>query len=116
MSEWTLYYNPHCGSCRKTKERLEARGIQPKVVEYLKTPPTAEEVLAILDKLGAGPEAVTRMQEGVIEEKGIKFDGLSRKEWAKVIAENPILLQRPIVVKGNRAVVARPPESVDVLF
>ena len=116
MSEWTIYYNPHCGTCRKTRERLEARGIKPRIVEYLKTPPTAAELDAILKKMGAGPEAITRMQESVIEEKKLRFEGISRKDWVALLAENPILIQRPIVVHGERAVVARPPEAVDLLF
>lgn len=116
MNDWTIYYNPRCGSCRKTLERLEAKGVKPAVIEYLKTPPTAAELESLLQKLGAGPETVTRRQEPVIEEKGITFEGLSRKEWVDVIAQNPIMLQRPIVVRGARAVVARPPEAVDALF
>lgn len=116
MSEWTLYYNPQCSNCRKVRERLESRGVAPAIIEYLKTPPTAAELESILQKLGKGPEAITRMQEPVVERKGLSFDGLSRKDWLAVIAQNPALLQRPIVLRGGRAVVARPPESVDALL
>lgn len=116
MDEWTVYYNPQCGTCRKVRERLEARGVKPRLVEYLKTPPTAEELDGVLKKAGLEPEAVTRMQEPVIEEKGIRFEGMSRKEWVKTLVENPVLIQRPLVVHGNRAALARPPENVDVLF
>jgi arsenate reductase (glutaredoxin) len=116
MNDWTVYYNPHCGTCRKVRERLEAKGIKPRFVEYLKTPPTTDELDAVLKKIGAGPEAITRMQEPVIEEKDLRFDGLPRKDWLELIVKNPVLLQRPIVVHGEKAVVGRPPESVDVLF
>lgn len=116
MSDWTIYYNPRCSNCRNTLERMEARGVKPAVVEYLKTPPTAGEIESLLKKLNAGPEAITRMKEPVIEEKGLRFEGLSRKDWIKLIAENPVLLQRPIVVHGDRAIVARPPETVDALL
>jgi arsenate reductase (glutaredoxin) len=116
MNEWTLYYNPQCGTCRNVKERLETRGVKPRLVEYLKTPPSAQELEEILKKMGAEPAAITRMKDPVIEEKGLRFEGLSRKAWIQLIADNPSLLQRPIAVRGDRAVVARPPEAVDVLL
>lgn len=115
MSDWILYYNPRCGTCRKVKERLEAKSVSPRVVEYLQEPPSAAALEDVLKKLGAGPEAITRYKEPVWQEK---FEGknLSRTEWIKALAENPILIQRPIVLHGDRAVVARPPEEVDRLF
>ncbi len=116
MSEWTLYYNPKCGTCRKVKERLDKEGVKPRVVEYLKTPPTAAELEEVLQKLRAGPEAITRFKEKPWQEKNPDPEKFPRKDWLKFIAENPILLQRPIVVRGNRAVVARPPEKVEGLL
>jgi arsenate reductase (glutaredoxin) len=113
--DWTLYYNPKCGTCRKVKDRLEAKGVTPRIVEYLKTPPTVEELEGILKKLGAGPEAITRFKEPLWDEKG--RDGtLPRRDWLRLIADNPVLLQRPIVVRGDKAILARPPEKVDDLF
>ena len=114
MTECTLYYNPRCGTCRKVKEILESRGIKPRLVEYLDNPPTVEELEGILKKLGAGPEAITRTKEPVWEEKG--RPDLSRKEWLALIARNPVLLQRPIIVAGERAMVARPPEMAEEFF
>jgi arsenate reductase (glutaredoxin) len=114
MSDCTLYYNPHCGSCRNAKEILESRGIKPRVVEYLKTPPTVDQLEEILKKLGAGPDAITRNKEPIWQEED--RSKLSRKDWLALIAKNPILLQRPIVVMGDRAVIARPPEKAEELF
>lgn len=114
MADWTIYYNPRCGSCRGALALLEKRGIKPRIVEYLDTPPAPKELEDLLKKLGASPEAITRFKESVWQEKGDA--ALSRDKWLKLIADNPILLQRPIVVHGDRAVVARPPEKVEELF
>lgn len=114
MADWTIYHNPRCGNCRGALAILEKRGIKPKIVEYLDTPPSAKELEDLLRKLGAAPEAITRFKEEVWQEKGDQ--ALPRDKWVKLIADNPILLQRPIVVHGDRAVVARPPEKVEELF
>lgn len=116
MSEWTLYYNSHCGTCLKVKDRLESRGVQPKIVEYMKRPPTVRTLDRLLKKMGAGPAAITRFKEPYWMEQELDPDRLDRKEWLKLLAENPFLIQRPIVETTNRAVVARPAEEADVLF
>jgi arsenate reductase len=114
MSECTIYYNPRCSTCRKAKEILESHGVTPRVVEYLDNPLTVEQLEELLKKLGSGPEAITRTKEEVWQEKG--RPDLPRKEWLTLIAENPILLQRPIIVMGGRAMVARPAEKAEELF
>jgi arsenate reductase len=116
MAEWTVYYNPKCGTCRKVKERLEKEGIEPRLVEYLKTPPTVADLEDLLKKLGAGPEAITRTQEDPWQRKNPDPARFPRQDWLKLIADNPILLQRPIVVRDSKAVVARPPEKVEELL
>jgi arsenate reductase (glutaredoxin) len=112
--EWTIYFNKRCGSCRGALAILEKRGVKPRIVEYLDTPPTPKELEGLLRKLGAAPEAITRFKESVWQEKG--DESLSHEKWVQLIADNPILLQRPIVTRGDRAVVARPPEKVEELF
>lgn len=116
MSDWTIYYNPKCGTCRKVKERLEAKGITPKLIEYLKTPPTVADLESILQKMNKNPEAITRFQEDPWQEANVDPATFPRDQWLKLMVENPILIQRPIVIHGNKAVVARPPEHVDALF
>jgi arsenate reductase len=116
MAEWVLYFNPRCGSCQKVKDKMEANGIKPTIVEYLKTPPTVEDLEELLKKLGTGPTAITRMKDPLLAKLKVDLDSLSLKAWLTLIVDNPILLERPIVVCGNRAVVARPPERIDLFL
>jgi arsenate reductase len=116
VTEWTLYYNPRCGTCVKVKERLETRGIQPRLVEYLKEPPSVATLARLLKKSGGSLSDFTRFKEPLWQEKKWDPATLSPDQWLQLLSENPILLQRPIVETGDRAVVARPPEAVDVLF
>ena len=107
----TLYHNPRCSKSRSALAILEEKGVQPAIVEYLKTPPTREELRAVLRKLGMKPEQIVRKGEDVYKQK---FAGksLSDAQWLDALAQNPILIERPIVVKGDRAVLGRPPEKV----
>jgi len=107
----TIYHNPRCGKSRDTLALLRERGVEPTVVEYLKTPPGAAELRAILDKLGMKPEALLRKGEEVFK---TQFAGrvLSDAEWIDAMVANPILIERPIVVRGTRAVIGRPPQRV----
>ncbi len=114
--DWEIYYNPKCGTCRDTLELIEAQGIKPKVIEYLKTPPTPRELDEILKAGGFEPEDIVRKKEGLYSELGLDQKNPSRSEWLKILSENPILIQRPIVVKGKKAIVARPPEKVKELL
>lgn len=114
-SEFTIYHNPRCTKSRATLELLHSRGIEPKVVEYLKTPPTAKELKAIVSKLGIKPEELVRKGEDVYKEK---FAGkpLTDAQWIQALAANPILIERPIVVRGDKAVIGRPPENVEQIL
>lgn len=116
MADWTLYYNPRCGTCVKVKERLESRGIKPRLVEYLKEPPTLGTLEKLLKKLGGTPLEMTRVKEPLWQELNLDPTALPTAEWLKLLSENPILIQRPIVETPERAIVARPPEAVDELF
>lgn len=113
MTDWTIYHNPRCSKSRQTLALLQDAGVQPRVVEYLKTPPTAAQLDAILRKLGRAPETVIRFGESVARELGLhKTDQRERGEWIRLIAEHPILLERPVVVHGDQARLGRPPEAV----
>ena len=108
----TIYHNPRCSKSRATLALLEARGVKPKIVDYLKTPPSAAELKAILSKLGLKPRDILRTGESVYAELGLKARDLDDDALIAVMVENPILIERPIVVAGNRAAVGRPPENV----
>ncbi|UCH49265.1 MAG: arsenate reductase (glutaredoxin) [Betaproteobacteria bacterium] len=107
----TIYHNPRCSKSRKTLALLEEHGIEPTVVEYLKNPPDKQELGTITRKLGMKPEQIVRRGEASFKEH---FAGksLNDDEWLDALAEYPILIERPIVVKGDRAVIGRPPENV----
>ena len=109
MSEVTIYHNPRCSKSRQTLELLQSKGVAPTVVEYLKTPPSAEELKGILAKLGKGPRDITRSKEAA--EAGIAKD-LDGDALIAALAANPTAIERPIVVTGDKARVGRPPESV----
>ena len=111
----TIYHNPRCGKSRAALAILQEHGIEPVVVEYLKTPPTKDELRAILKKLGMKPEQLVRKGEDAFKEKYAGKD-LSDDQWLAALAKDPILIERPIVVKGSRAVVGRPPEKVGELL
>ncbi|MGD9537291.1 MAG: arsenate reductase (glutaredoxin) [Alphaproteobacteria bacterium] len=107
-----IYHNPRCGKSRATLELLRERGIEPQVVEYLKTPPGAKQLGEIIDKLGIEPRALLRKGEAAYKEAGLDDPKLSRTRLIAAMVEHPILIERPIVVKGNKARIGRPPEAV----
>ncbi len=111
----TMYHNPRCGKSRDTLAILAGKGIEPEIIEYLKTPPTREELRDIVKKLGMKPEQIVRKGEDIFKQK---FAGkaLSDDQWLDALVKNPILIERPIVVKGSKAVIGRPPENVLALL
>jgi arsenate reductase len=108
----TIYHNPRCSKSRATLALLEARGIKPKIVDYLKTPPSAAELKAILRKLGLKPRDILRTGETVYAELGLEDRELDDDALIALMVKNPILIERPIVVAGSKAAVGRPPENV----
>ena len=107
----TIYHNPRCSKSRATLALLQQNGIEPTVVEYLKQPPDRAALNRILTKLGVQPEEIVRKGEDAYKQH---FAGkqLSRDQWLDALAAHPVLIERPIVVKGDRAVIGRPPENV----
>src|SRR5262245_58479966 len=110
-NESTIYHNPKCSKSRATLELLRGHGVEPKIIEYLKTPPTAAELKALLAKLGMRPEQLVRKGEEIYREK-YAGKSLSDAQWIDAMIADPILIERPIVVSGARAVLGRPPENV----
>jgi len=111
----TIYHNPKCSKSRETLALLEARGIALRVVRYLETPPTAAELAAIVRMLGIPPEQLVRKGEDVYRAKYADLT-LTDAEWIEAMINDPILIERPIVVAGTRAVIGRPPERVSALL
>jgi arsenate reductase len=109
--EVVIYHNARCSKSRSACEILAGKGIEARVVEYLKTPPGREELRDLLKKLGMQPSGLVRRGESVFKEN---YAGrtLDEEQWLDALVAHPILIERPIVVRGDRAVVGRPPEKV----
>jgi arsenate reductase (glutaredoxin) len=111
MGELTIYYNPRCSKCRTARGLLADNNLEAHVIEYLTTPPTVPELRVLMDQLAIDdPRQMMRTGESVYTSLGlgdVSGDGL-----LEAISANPILLERPIVVRDGRAVIARPPERV----
>lgn len=108
----TIYHNPSCSKSRETLALLRENGVEPTVIEYLKTPPSAAELDAILEKLGLEPREVIRKGEDEYKALGLGDPSLTRNELIAAMAASPRLIERPIVVAGERAALGRPPENV----
>jgi arsenate reductase len=108
----TIYHNPRCSKSRQTLVLLEERGIAPRVVDYLKTPPSATELKTILKTLGLSPRDLMRKGEPRYAELGLKDRDLDDDALIALLVANPILIERPIVVSGGKAAIGRPPETV----
>ncbi|GIX30286.1 MAG: arsenate reductase [Porticoccaceae bacterium] len=108
----TLYHNPRCSKSRAALALLRERGIEPEVVLYLETPPDEETLTQLLAKLGMAPRELLRKGEPEYRELGLADPGLSDEEIVRCMVRHPRLIERPIAVAGDRAVVGRPPERV----
>lgn len=108
----TIWHNPRCGKSRQTLELLRSRGMEPTIREYLKQPPGKAEVETLIAQVGGDPTALIRDGEPDFKKLGRKKADLGKADIVEAIAAHPILLQRPIVVSGTRAVIGRPPEAV----
>jgi arsenate reductase (glutaredoxin) len=111
---YTLYHNPRCGKSRQTLELLRERGIEPTIIEYLKTPPDAAEMRRILGLLGLTPRQLLRKREAA--EAGLDDPTLSDDDLIAGMVANPITIERPILVTADRAALGRPPEAVLALL
>ena len=109
MSKVVIYHNPRCSKSRQTLALLQARGIQPEVVEYLKTPLDVATIAALLDRLGFEPQQLIREKEH--RALGLPSSEDPQELMARM-AQNPEIIERPIVVNGDQARLGRPPEKV----
>jgi arsenate reductase len=117
MGKVTIYHNPRCSKSRQTLDLIQRASYEPEIVRYLEDPPSPSRLDALLRALGKEPLEVMRTKEARFKELGLsKKDDRTRSEWIKIITENPILLERPIVVHDGKVAIGRPPENVlDIL-
>ncbi|MDD0974522.1 arsenate reductase (glutaredoxin) [Pseudomonas fontis] len=112
MTDMTLYHNPGCSKSRSALELLQARGLTPSVVRYLETPPDAATLKAILGKLGISARALLRTGEDEYKSLELANLALSDEQLIAAMVAHPKLIERPILVAGDKAVIGRPPENV----
>ncbi len=112
MSEYTIYHNPRCSKSRQTLTLLKEADIEPNIVLYLETKPDAKHIRNLLDKLDIGARALLRSGEDAYKENNLADKSLDDKQLIAAMASHPKLIERPIVVHGDRAVLGRPPENV----
>ena len=107
----TIYHNARCSKSRDVCAILEKKKIRPEVIEYMKIPPSAKEIKALLKMLGIKAEALVRKKEPLFLER---YEGkkLTESQWIKAMVENPVLIERPILVRNGKAIIGRPPEIV----
>lgn len=107
----TIYHNPRCSKSRQTLALLRERGVEPEIIEYLKNPPDQEQLNGVLALLKLEPRALMRRQEAAYKERKLDDPGLSREQLIAAMVENPILIERPIVLANGKAALGRPPEN-----
>lgn len=109
--EYTMYHKPNCSTSLETLRLLKGHGVKPQLRLYLEQPPTAAELDELLKKMGKRVQSIIRTKEPLYKDN---YEGkkLSKKEWLKILSENPILIERPILIKGDKAILGRPPEEV----
>ncbi|WP_054885568.1 arsenate reductase (glutaredoxin) [Pseudomonas sp. NBRC 111130] len=112
MTDLTLYHNPRCSKSRGALELLEQRGLAPTIVRYLETPPDAATLKALLGKLGIAPRQLLRSGEDEYKSLDLANPALSDAQLIDAMVNHPKLIERPILVAGDKAVIGRPPEKV----
>ena len=108
----TIYHNPACGTSRNTLAMIRASGVEPEVIEYVKTPPSRERLVALINAMGGDVRAVIREKGTPYTELGLANPNLSDDELIDAMLEHPILINRPIVVTANGVKLCRPSELV----
>lgn len=108
----TIYHNPSCSKSRETLKILQDNNRQPEIIEYLHEPPNKQELTKIIMMLGISPRQLLRTTEPEYKNARLDDESISDEQIIAAICENPALLQRPIVVKGNKAIIGRPPSKV----
>jgi len=111
-----IYHNPRCSKSRQTLQLLQEQAIEPEVIEYLKTPPSAGELAKVLKMLGLAPRDLIRRKEAEYKSSGADNPELSDTQLIEIMVAHPKLIERPIVINDGKAAIGRPPEQVlDIL-
>ncbi|MCH8140311.1 MAG: arsenate reductase (glutaredoxin) [Proteobacteria bacterium] len=116
MNKVTIYHNPRCSKSRQTLSLLEEQGVTPNVIEYLKTPPSVEKLGEILTLLELSPRELMRKKEAPYAELNLADASMSEAELINAMVNNPVLIERPIVLANGKAAIGRPPENVLALL
>ena len=112
---YKIYHNPRCSKSRETLSILKDNGIEAEIIEYLKDTPTEKELKTLLNQLQLNAVDILRKGESIFKEE-YKGKDLTNEEWIEAMVKHPKLIERPIVVKGNKAILGRPPQKVLELF
>lgn len=107
-----IYHNPRCSKSRQTLELLRKHNIEPDIIEYLNTPPDPQRLKSLLNMLGLSARQLMRRKEQAYKDADLDNPKLSEEDLIKAMIEQPKLIERPIVVNGDKAVLGRPPENV----
>ena len=110
--ELVIYINPKCSKCRLSLELLEENKVDAKIIKYLDTPPNSTELENILDLLKMEPRDLMRKAEEPYKTLNLDEKSLSREALIDAMIANPILIERPIIIKGNKAIIGRPPQKI----
>jgi arsenate reductase len=117
MAKLTIYHNPRCSKSRAAMKLIEDEGYEAEVILYLEEPPSQQKLDELLTAMGREPLEAMRTNEKAFKELGLsKTDQRSRREWIKLMVENPVLIERPIVVRGKKAVLGRPVDDIEKLL
>lgn len=112
MNAVTLWHNPRCRKSREALQLLQSRGTEVEIIKYLETPPTPAELNRVLGLLGMEPRELMRKKEAPYKDLNLKDPAKSREELITAMVTNPILIERAVAIKGDRAALGRPPENV----
>lgn len=116
LDQTRIYHNPRCSKSRQTLSLLEENGLQPEVVKYLDTPPSADELAVLVNALGCSVRDIIRVKENEYKELGLDREGLSDEQLLEALSAHPKLIERPIVTHHGKAAMGRPPENVLALL
>ena len=112
MTNFTIYHNPRCSKSRQTLELLKEKNIEPEVVLYLENPPSEDEISNLISILGINTRELLRKGEDEYKAHNLKDQTMSDQKIIEIMSENPKLIERPIVISNNKAIIGRPPENV----
>ena len=107
-----IWHNPRCSKSRQSLALIEDQGIEPTIVQYLEDPPSEKELQRVLSLLGMAPRDLMRRKDEIYKELGLQDESLSEKQLIAAMAKNPRVIERPVVINGDRAAMGRPPEAI----